>query len=226
MHPKAVDLQPFQTSIKPHFHWKKRFPSISLLLSRARIHRQALNEISNKSICQSALGKGSFPHKLELCLFPAVSLAAPHPTFGCSPSSTCLTRQRVLGIQREPTLPAWVPHAVFLQKLPISTVPVLSCIHITPSTAPAQLTCQMCSAQDHLQMMLKTNAQMLQVLTAYPKGALHFCPRKVVTMHRFWKMKQFSGLSVMSLHRVNITHGIGAQEFLDKKISEKPIFSK
>lgn len=119
VHPKAVDSQPFQTSIKSHCHWKKRLQNISLFLSRASIHRQALNEISSKRICQSALGKGTFPHKLELRLFPAVSLAARHPTFWLLPITTCLTRQSVLGIQRGPTHPAWAPHAAFLQKLPI-----------------------------------------------------------------------------------------------------------
>lgn len=65
VHPKTADSQPFQTSIKSHCHWKERFPNISHFLSRAGIHRQALKEISNKSICQSALGKGSFPHQFH-----------------------------------------------------------------------------------------------------------------------------------------------------------------
>lgn len=196
-------------------------------MSRASIHRQALNEISNKSICQSALGKGSFPHKLELCLFPAVSLADTPPL--AAPHHPLALLGKVFQASREG------PHTLlgFLALFSCKSCQFKQFLFLAASTSLLPLCQQWCAKSAAHKIIWKWCQK--QMLRCFRRSQP--IPREPFTsVHVMWWQCTGSERWNSSLGWVWsvsnsacsgwITQRITAQECLGKKISKKPIFSK
>lgn len=86
VHPKAVDLQPFQTSIKSHCHWKKRLQTISLFLSRASITDKHWMRLAARAFVSLLWEKELFHTNWNFTFFLQSPWQPDTPPFGCSPS--------------------------------------------------------------------------------------------------------------------------------------------